>query len=239
MGPKKYRSFVGFAIPMFLNMFSTTANANLIDDTYGVGAGSFELGTFVDNGIGFMGLAPGSATITGWNVGGPGTGVDWLISPNYRADTGNHSVDLQRTSNGSITTVIPTVAGNLYELRFGAAALDQYQGIPIDPGNANGVVSAGTLVNQLFTAQLSADISTQIFTPFSFMFNATGPQTTITITSIGPGGSGPQSYGPVIDSVSIIAVPIGAVPEPNTAWLFVSTFLGLAFLQNARGIRKH
>ena len=50
MGPKKYRSFVGFAIPMFLNMFSTTANANLIDDTYGVGAGSFELGTFVDNG---------------------------------------------------------------------------------------------------------------------------------------------------------------------------------------------
>ncbi|MGA1839025.1 MAG: hypothetical protein ACMUIU_00220 [bacterium] len=52
---------------------------NIIDATYGIGAGSFELGVFVNGGgitfargPGYMGVAPGdSTTITGWTVGGP------------------------------------------------------------------------------------------------------------------------------------------------------------------------
>ena len=78
------------------------AGANIIDDTYGVGVGSFELGNFINDGgipphsTGYMGVASGdSMTITGWVVSGPGDGIDWLIEPLFNADTGYHSIDLQ------------------------------------------------------------------------------------------------------------------------------------------------
>ena len=108
----------------------TTGNANIIDFTYGVGAGSFELGNFVDGGgipysrgPGYMGIAPGdNATITGWTVGGPGDGVDWLIEPLFQADSGIHAVDLQHLTNSSIMTTIPTITGNDYYLSFSTAA---------------------------------------------------------------------------------------------------------------------
>ena len=62
-----------------------TAKANIIDSTYGAGAGSFELGAFVDNGIRLYGTRARDTTITGWTVGGPGNGVDWLIEPAFGA----------------------------------------------------------------------------------------------------------------------------------------------------------
>ena len=140
----------------------------------------------------------------GWTVGGPDDGVDWLTTPDYGADTGIHAVDLQRTLNSSIATVIPTITGNVYELSFGTTAW-------VDVPNGNkGKVSAGSLVNQTFTAPLSSALSTQTFTPFAFLFTATGPTTTIQFTA-----NGTQCcYGPVIDSVSV-----AAVPEPGTILL--------------------
>ena len=86
------------------NLMLATANANIIDSTYGPGAGSFELGTFLDNGYGFMPLTPGSTTITGWTIGGPGDGVDWTTAPAFAADTGIHAVDLEHLTNSSIAT---------------------------------------------------------------------------------------------------------------------------------------
>lgn len=88
--------------------FVGSALANIIDDTYGDGAGSFELGTY-SGGPNYMGLAPGdSSTIIGWTVGGPGDGVDWCIEPEYAADSGVYCLDLQHTANSSISTDIPT-----------------------------------------------------------------------------------------------------------------------------------
>ncbi len=58
------------------------AATNLIDQTYGAGAGSFELGVFVPRGTSlsnFQSLLAGSATLVGWQIGG--VGVDWLAAP--------------------------------------------------------------------------------------------------------------------------------------------------------------
>ena len=62
------------------------AATNLIDQTYGAGAGSFELGVFVPRGTSlsnFQSLLAGSATLVGWQIGWQigGVGVDWLAAP--------------------------------------------------------------------------------------------------------------------------------------------------------------
>jgi hypothetical protein len=172
---------------------------NLIDFTYGTGAGSFELGNFLDNGYGYMGLAPGTTTITGWTVGGPGNGVDWVGKP-FAVNTGSRAIDLINSSAGSVSTVIPTVTGQLYELSFYATT--------VSTGNALGTVSAGSVVNQSFVAPKTSgrDFANLVFGRFSFLFTATGSSTTVNFAST-PNGSSclPDCFGPEIDNVSVVA----------------------------------
>jgi hypothetical protein len=194
---------------------------NLIDADYGAGAGSFELGVFVNHSCGicndFMPLAPGSTTMTGWTVGGPGDGVDWGAKPTFNADTGNRFVDLQHYTDSSIATVINTIPGQVYQISFAAAAYNP-------PSNANlgsntGVVSAGSLVNQSFSAPYSAMVSTQVFAPFTFQFTALGNTTTVKFTGTGASNFN-EYYGPLIDTVSVNAIhtaAINIVPFPD--WL--------------------
>lgn len=202
--------FIGLFLSAVCVLGSPTVRANIIDSTYGAGAGSFELGNFVNNGINFMSLAPSATAITGWTVGGPGGGIDWLTTLGWGADTGSKSVDLQLNGSSSISTTIPTITGTVYSLSFGAAANTAYI-------TNTGVVSAGSLVNQAFTAALSNNFSNQSFIPFTFLFNATGSTTTITFQGTGPD----TQYGPVIDSVSVSAVPV-----PAAVWLFGSALPG-------------
>jgi hypothetical protein len=211
-----------------------SASANIIDDTYGAGAGSFELGGgFVANQYNYMPLAQGSTSITGWTVGGPGGGVDWLLAPYWTADTGKHSVDLQQSDlqqpnwpnngpdNGSIATIIPTSTGQTYRLTFGAATYGGYY--------AKGVVSAGTLIDQTFTTIASPSYNTQVYQQFAFLFTATAPTTEIRFMTDSPN----TIYGPAIDSVSVDLA--ASVPEPsNTALLAI----GIAGLAAARFKRR-
>ena len=160
---------------MFLFGTALVANANIIDDTHGVGAGSFELGNFVNGSgsylyypnAGYMGLVPGDTTITGWTVGGPGDGIDWLIDGpdnvfTFNANDGIHSVDLQHLTASSISTVIPTVTGEVYELSFFASSVETYDN--------TGTVSAGSLTDQLFTVLGPYNsIEDQIFNAGLFM----------------------------------------------------------------------
>ncbi|HEX4772458.1 MAG TPA: hypothetical protein VH351_16610, partial [Bryobacteraceae bacterium] len=144
---------------------------NLIDSTYGSGAGSFELGDFVNNGNGVMELGAGALTINGWIVGGP-TGVDWDTKPLFGAQDGLYSLDLIEYAPGSIMTAIPTNAGQSYDLSFYATT--------VSTGTALGTVSAGTLVNQPFTAPITSAVQSddlrfvnEAFALFSFRFTAT------------------------------------------------------------------
>lgn len=226
----KKKFLAGLATGLLVLGMAGMASANMIDDTYGSGVGSFELGNFINGGgnggYGYMGLLPGDTTITGWTVGGPGDGVDCLIEPVFNADTGIHSVDLQHITNSSISTAIPTITGNVYQLSFSAATVTWSR-----PASAEGVVSAGSLINQMFTTEFSDSFATQTFMPFNFLFTATGPTTTIEFMGTGPTGwPWTTCYGPVIDSVSVSPVPV-----PATILLFGT---GLAGLVGTRIKRK-
>ncbi len=214
----KKNLLIGLAMGMFMMDCIGSAEANVIDEIYGAGAGSFEIGTFSDNsgGYNFMSLPVENNTIAGWTVGGPGGGIDWLHAPFWGVDTGSYAVDLQSNSgvygqdNSSIATTIPTVLGNTYRLTFGAATTTGY--------NAEGIVSAGSLLNQAFTATFSPTFASQSYTAFSFLFTATGSTTEIRFTANNPN----TIYGPVIDSVNVSAVPI-----PAAFWLFGSGLVSL------------
>lgn len=197
---------------LLLLLLAAHVSANIIDTTYGAGAGSFELGAFVDGGgiplaagPGYMGLVPGdNTTIVGWTVGGPGDGVDWLSKPLFNAADGVHSVDLQHLDASSLSTVIPTVPGTTYQLTFQAATFVNC--------TADGLVSAGSLMNQPFSAPISNQLATQAFAPFEFSFVATSASTTITFKCVAPSAA-PIHYGPVIDAVSVTQLPTPVRPS--------------------------
>jgi hypothetical protein len=209
--------FVGAFLSATCVLASTTVHAsgpNLIDASWGTGAGSFELVASGQSFVvtyppgGSMWLAPGSAmTIQGWTVGGPGDGVDWLTTqdtPVFNMDNGIHAVDLQRTSNSSISTSILTTPNHVYELSFAAAAIDII--------NANtGTVSAGAWSTSFTVLPRSISFTAQTWVPFEYYFTA-GPGSTTTIQFTGTAQQ--CCYGPVIDSVSVVAVP-----EPSTTML--------------------
>ncbi len=235
MSVKSTKTTGWFILSVLALFYSSICHANIIDDIHGAGAGSFELGNYIDGGgipptgLGWMGVAAGdNSTITGWTVGGPGDGVDWLAEPIINADTGIHSVDLQHQTPSSISTVIPTIIGNLYELSFAAATFG-------DEGDM-GVVSAGTLINQEFTAQRSVEVDSQVFAPFTFEFTAIGLTTTIQFASTSQPST--NHYGPAIDSVSVVALeepPPEPIPEPSTMILLS---VGVASILGSRRRRK-
>jgi hypothetical protein len=139
----------------------SAASANIIDTTYGAGAGSFELGG--QSGAAFDSLATGSTVITGWTVGGPGDGVDWLSQPSFNASAGNLSADLQSSFASSISTVISTVIGQTYQLTFDATA--------VDPLQQAGTVSAGALTGQayLFSTAIVSEPGTLVLFGIGFV----------------------------------------------------------------------
>ncbi len=186
------------------------AATNLIDQTYGLGAGSFELGAFASGGAGlsnFQSLLAGSTAITGWQIGG--VGVDWLSTPGYAAADGVHAVDLGyfTAGAGSLSVTLPTQVGATYALDFMAAAVSG------QPTYSNlGTVSAGTLVGAGFAVPFSAvnAFGTQVYVAESFSFVATSASTVVSIAAAVAG----TGYGPVIDQVSVTL--LSAVPEPGT-----------------------
>jgi Protein of unknown function (DUF642) len=200
--------------------------ANLIDSTYGAGAGSFELGSFTPGGPAnfqnFQSLGAGASTLTGWQVGG--VGVDWLSEPYYGASDGVHAVDLGWFDGGagSVSITLPTVTGALYALSFDAAA------VPGFPSYTNqGTVSAGSLSASFAPAFSAAnDFTGQVFHTQNFNFTAQGLSTTLVLAAAVAG----TAYGPVVDRVSVelISAP---VPEPGTVLLWTA---GLALLAGRR-----
>jgi hypothetical protein len=206
---------------------SASAAVNIIDSTYGVGAGSFELGAYSQNSgntANYMRLTNSSTTITGWTVGGP-DGIDWMSTPSHSAHDGIHSIDLSGASNfaassiGSVTTTIPTAVGVTYDISFVAYIYG--------PDPVTGVVTAGNL-NQEFSPGSTLDTINPPWTAFQYSFVALSNSTDITFITYNGGG-----FGPVIDNVVV------AIPEPSSALPCFVFGLGLLTVrsrpQNRRG----
>lgn len=186
------------------------AQANLLTN------GSFELGTFVDDGNGTDSFSAGPTTITGWAA--VGNQVSWIRSPNpwvLSAEDGTHFLDLTGYHTGvpfgGVTQMIATNVGEQYSLSFFLGSYTQRWGGP----PVSILASAGS-ASQTFTVSTTSTAST--WTPFSMTFSATSATTTITLT----GAAGAEYIG--LDNVSVDAA--SAVPEPESGAM-IALGLGL------------
>jgi hypothetical protein len=195
-------------------------DVNVLDATYGVGTGSFELGTLVNNGSGFMRLSAGSTELNGWTIGG--NGVDWLTGPDHTATDGMRSLDMAAQTGGWIQTVIPTIAGNKFTVEF-----DAYAG---QWANA-GILRFGSYAPEFFMPSTVAQASSATFEHFIFTFIA---ESDSAILRFEAGRS--DGFGPVIDNVVVKDPPANgehSVPEPASFGLasLLALSFGAAFLR--------
>ena len=152
----------------------------------------------------FVSLGFGSTAIAGWTVGG--NGIDWICSGFWQATDGSRSLDLSGISAGSISQVIPTDAGNTYNVTFDMA------GNP-DGGNPIKLMTVTAAdSSELFTFDTTGNsLANMGYEQNTFSFTATDASTTLTFTSNEDSG-----FGPVIDNISatlsVIAVTIDIKP---------------------------
>ena len=201
----KKLGILGFALVAW------NANANLLTN------GSFELGSFVNQGSETMSLVGGNTTITGWTV--TGDSLAWINVGNpwgLSAQDGNLFLDLTNYTTGApfggVTQTISTIVGQQYQLSFELGTYTaRWGGPPVSILASAGGTSATSTVSTTSTAST--------WTPFSLAFTATSATTTISLI----GSAGAAYVG--LDNVSVDAVSGPTVPEPVSYALFA---LGLA-----------
>jgi choice-of-anchor C domain-containing protein len=178
-----------------LGTMAVTASANLLVN------GSFEQGEWVGNAsTSYNTLPTGSTNISGWVT--TQQGCDWHQSIEFSpAFDGFRMVDLTKGSAlGGISQTFGTLVGSQYQVVFHMAGpKSSFQ----NPRKASAKVGTSTWE---FSCVASSENS-MIWETKSFSFTATASQSTLEF--IGNGVS--QYWGPVIDDVSV-----QAVPEPAT-----------------------
>lgn len=172
---------------------------NLIDATYGIGVGSFELGDYdpsTENGRNYFNqIPPGSQRILGWSVGGDGDGVDWLSTTAFLPHSGAKALDLRHVESGSIQTEFETKAGSEYLLSFAAASL-------VGKSSAGSVAVSSREVELLsltFDSNPSDSYRTLSYGLFRFPFTAQSDITTLAFAAAGL----TSDAGAIIDTVSV------------------------------------
>lgn len=186
-------------------------SANIIDDVYGTGAGSFELPGHA--GTNFITLPNGQTVITGWTVGG--SSIDWVKSVVWNASSGGYSIDMNGTvaegnppAVGAISTVIPTTQGSTYRVTFDMTG---YLGFS-NPTNPKAMrVGAGDVTADYFFTATNTQSNLPLalnWTTATFDFVATSATSTITFTSL----ITDNHSGMLLDNVRVVAIPEPAAP---------------------------
>lgn len=196
--------------------------------------GSFENGTFTDNGNGAESLNVGSTAMTGWTV--TSQSLAWLKTPNsYGVTSANGSFFLDLTGyndNGifaGVTQTIATTVGQSYVLSFELGA-DQSASVYSGP---MGLRATAGGASQTFTFTPAAGSTGNQWATFALPFVASGTSTTITLLGTQSGGG--QYLG--LDNVSLQAVSTAA-PEPSSLALVGALLPGLMGAAAARARRR-
>ena len=167
----------------------------------------------------------GDTSITGWTV--RSGDVDLVRASLWPAFEGDHSLDMDGLTPGSIEQVFPTTIGQQYSLTF------HYGNNPRDGSTFPATATVEILSNPTATALLSANLThgnsttpDMNYSPFSNGFTAISTTTTLRFTSNDPGGS---TGGIVLD-----AVAVDSVPEPSSLGLLTCGAVGLTIRRRRR-----
>ena len=194
-------------------IFAATVSANQIMN------GSFENGSYSNNGGGYSRLDPGSTAITNWVVGG--YGLDWHIIVGDDAHFGKNGVNgsqyavdlsLDYSPAGTISQTFATTPGTQYQLSFLLGA----------PWFDTAVTASVAGVSQTFYLSEQEQYGFP-WQQETLNFIASGSSTTLLFESVQGG-----FWAPVLDNVSVEAV---GVPEPATMLLLGLGLVGLAGLR--------
>jgi hypothetical protein len=203
-----------------LALIGANANANLLTN------GSFESGSFVNNGQETMSLAAGSTVLTGWTV--VGRSLAWINVGNpfgISAEDGNFFLDLTDYNAGApfggVTQAISTVVGDQYSLSFELGSYTAAWGGPPVSILASAGGTAATFTNSAIT-------NSSTWTPFTLSFTAASAITNITLT----GSAGVNYIG--LDNVDVELVSTTTTPEPAPSALVALGLIGVGVVMRRR-----
>jgi choice-of-anchor C domain-containing protein len=212
----KRRSMVGAATGL---VASIALAGSALAAFAGATNGSFETGTYVDNGSGFEMLSATSTDITGWTVAS-GT-IDW-VGAHWQAQDGAMSLDLDGNAPGSISQTLATTVGNSYLVNFFLA------------GNPDGAPVVKTLTVSATGAAPATyifDVSTHStsamgWTAEQYSFVATSASSTLTFAS----GDTASAFGPALDNVVVTETAAAEKNDcKNDGWQTMKDRLGNGF----------
>lgn len=208
---------------------ATCAHADLLSN------GSFELGTFTNQGNDTQTFTAGATTMTGWTT--TGNFVSWIGPTNpfgLTAQDGSFFLDLTGYQTGApfggVTQTIATTAGQPYALSFYLGSdTARWGGPPVS------ILASAGGTSETFTNSSRTGSST--WTLETLDFTAAGSSTVITLT----GAAGVQYIG--LDNVGVVCANANgcagggtAVPEPATLALFVLGLAGLGVTRRKRSL---
>lgn len=206
-----------FSVLAVVALMVGSAHANLITN------GSFESGSFVDQGNDTMSLGAGSTVITGWIVVTDTTAWIGPTNPfNLSASDGSYFLDLTNYQAGSpfagLSQTIATITGASYSLSFDLGGSSQW-GLP------DSITASAGSTSQTFVSTATTGVN-NLWDSVSMQFVATSATTTVLLQ----GATGFNYIGLDNVGVEFVSGPGtgGQAPEPTTLALLGLGLAGLA-----------